>query len=228
MLYCQWTTLKNKYWMPLNHLWTYSLSVKSSPVMNMDIWICEIHYCSLVLVSLCRETNVSFIDTDLNTHMQNNTAHIRCVFTGTWTICEGCKCRKDGKFQHSYFRHQKFAKHARGVRKRCQLFEGCWKRSQEISNFFLNSRRTKNDSREQLTNPCWPCTCLANFWSLKYECWTLPFFATFTSFMNRSRSHKNTPIITHTHTQTHRITYILYVWMPPNFVCCLHNSQPFN
>ena len=27
-----------------------------------------------------------------------------------------------------------------------------------------------------IDNASEPCTCLANFWSLKYECWTLPFF----------------------------------------------------
>ena len=166
------TTLKNKYLMPLNHLWTYSLSVKSSPVMNMDIWICEIHYCSWVLVSRSVPKKpiymyLSYVDRDLNTHMQNNTAHIRCVFTGTWTICEGCKCRKDGKFQHSYFRLQKFAKHAQGVRKVLSIVRGMLETFARNFKLFWNSRRTKNDSHKQLTNPC---KCL------KYECWTLPFF----------------------------------------------------
>ena len=39
---------------------------------------------------------------------------LKCVFTETQTICEGSECRKNCKVQHSYFRLQKFAKHARG------------------------------------------------------------------------------------------------------------------
>ena len=52
---------------------------------------------------------------------------------------------------------------------------GCEKRSQEIY-ILLNSRRTKNDAREQLTTLPNPRDGLAIFCSIKYDCWTLPFF----------------------------------------------------
>ena len=85
-------------------------------------------------------------------------------------IHEGCECRK--KVQHLYFRLQKFAKHVQG-------FGGVVNCSWDAGNVhkkfqtYWNSRRTKNDSRTQLTNHR---TCLANFWSLKYLCQTLQFF----------------------------------------------------
>ena len=50
---------------------------------------------------------------------------------------------------------------------------------------FWNSYRTTHKSRKQLKNPQ---ACLANFWSLKYECWTLQFFSTFASFANHSHA----------------------------------------
>ena len=42
--------------------------------------------------------------------------------------------------------------------------------------FCGNSRRTKNDTREQLTTLPNPRDGLAIFCSIKYDCWTLPFF----------------------------------------------------
>ena len=47
---------------------------------------------------------------------------LRCVFTQTRTIRKGCECRKNCKVQHSYFRLQKFAKHARGFARNFTLF----------------------------------------------------------------------------------------------------------
>ena len=92
----------------------------------------------------------------------------RCVLQE----CEGCKCWKNGRVRHSYFRLLKFAKHVRGFGSvvNCSRMLETFARNFKLC---LNSRRTKNDSRKQLTNPG---ARLANFWSLKYECWTLPFF----------------------------------------------------
>ena len=76
---------------------------------------------------------------------------LRCVFTsGTRTIREGCECRQNGKVQHSYFRLQKFVKHARGFGSvvNCNV---CGMLDTFTPGMF------------------------GDFWSLNYECWTLPF-----------------------------------------------------
>ena len=87
-----------------------------------------------------------------------------CVFMGTWTIREGCECRKTGKVQHSYFRLRKFAKHARG-------FVSCLRESFFVQwDFFCcwNFLRMFSASREQLMTLPNPRALLANFWSLIY------------------------------------------------------------
>ena len=88
---------------------------------------------------------------------------------------------KNGKVQHSYFGLQQFAKHALG-------FVNCLRESFLVRREFLkvwNFLRTFPAFREQLMTLLNPRTCLANFWSVKYECWTLEIFSTFASFANR-------------------------------------------
>ena len=97
----------------------------------------------------------------------------KVVFSrGTQTIREGCECQFFFQSPTFIFYAPKVRHTCAGVRKRRQLFPECWKRLQEISNFLKIPAELKNDSRKQLTNPS---ACLANCWSPKYECWTLPF-----------------------------------------------------
>ena len=97
----------------------------------------------------------------------------RCVFTGTRTIHEGCECRENGKVQHSYFRLQKFAKHVQGF-VNCSRESFLVRREFQKSLKFLANVSSIPRTIDYASEP--PCASLANFWSLKYECWNLPSF----------------------------------------------------
>ena len=95
------------------------------------------------------------------------TSSIKVCFYGNANNSQRMRVSKNGKVQHSYFRLQKFAKHAQG-------FGSVVNCSRDVGNVRKKKRRkkkkkscrTKNNSR----------VCLANFWSLKCKCWTFQFF----------------------------------------------------
>ena len=122
----------------------------------------------------------------------------RCVFTGTWTIHEGCECRKNGKVQHSYFRLQKFAKLVQGQ----QGFVNCSRESFLVRREFKKSLKflaNVSSIPRTIDNASEPPRMFGEL--LEPKIWMLDFaiFSTFASFANCLRFPVNTPFLIHVH-----------------------------
>ena len=95
------------------------------------------------------------------------------VYTGTQTFCEGCECKKNGIIQRSHFIHRKFAKKLHAGSEAPSIIVRGMRETFEKFQTFLKCCRTKNERLATLPKPR---ASLSNFWSIKCECWTLPFF----------------------------------------------------